>query len=102
MGEVGPCLGEIGDAVVVRPAGVAESAQLRKHVPHPVAHLLAGAQLGEGVGVGGLGSALGTAVLGFDEAFEVVVGRTHRGSAPVALVRMPSRMAAWAATSLSL
>jgi hypothetical protein len=63
MGQVGAGLVEIGDGVPLRGGGAAQPGDLREDEPHPVAALVAGVQLLEGL--------LVDALLSVDEAGQI-------------------------------
>ena len=84
VGQIGPGLRQRGDRIGPRHGAGAEAGDLRKHVPHPVAGLSAGAQLGQGVAI--------VAGLGLDEPLQVeraihgIVSGCRRGNLSAGLV----------------
>ena len=79
MRQVGTRLVEAGDAIVLGHVTAAQAAQLREHIPHPVAALGADTQLVEGL--------LIIALLRLDEARQIerIVHRADR-SCPIGVV----------------
>lgn len=74
---------QVGDRVRLRRRAAAQPSDLREDEPHPVTGLAAGAQLGERLLVRAV------AVLGGDEALEVVTHEVDAVINPVATTRVP-------------